>query len=304
MSEAKQQAEEATDIEIEIVDDTPEEDRGRPLAPEYTETDDDIAVKDDEISRYKDDIQKRIKDLSFKTHAERRTKDLAVRQRDEALRYAEAVAAENKRLRELAGNTEKFAVDQAKNRAESEINATKRLMKESFEAGETDKFIEYQEKLQRLVNEHERYVTYTPPVYEPPQIEPPKVTPQPDAKAVEWANRNGWFEGNSELEKEMTGYAYAVSDMLIRDHKLDPKSDKYFSEIDKRVQNRFAEYFKKPEPEVDVTVRAPTVVAPATRTSKTVSKVRLTQTQVALARRFNLTPEQYVAQYLKDYGHE
>lgn len=304
MSEAQQKAEEASDIEIEIVDDTPEEDRGRPLAPEYTDTDDDILVKDDEISRYKDDIQKRIKDLSFKTHAERRTKDLAVRQRDEALRYAEIVAEENKRLRELAGNTEKFAVDQAKNRAESEINATKRLMKEAFEAGETDRFIEQQEKLQRLVNEHERYSTYTPPVYQAPVAEPPKIERGPDQKAVAWASRNTWFDGTSEIEKEMTGYAYAVSDMLIRDHKIDPQSDKYYSEIDKRVQSRFAEYFKKPEPEIDVTAKAPTVVAPATRTSKTVSKVRLTQTQVALARRFGLTPEQYVAQYLKDYGHE
>lgn len=303
MSEAKNMADEAPEIEIEIVDDTPEEDRGRPLAPEATDSDDDITVKDDEISRYRDDVQKRIKDLSFKTHAERRTKELAVKQRDEALRYAEQVAEENKRLRELAGNTEKFAVDQAKNRAESEINATKRMMKESFEAGETDKFIEYQEKLQRLVNEHERYSTYAPPVYEAPKIEPPKNVSQPDPKAVEWANRNQWFDGSSELEKEMTGYAYAVSDMLIRDHKIDPRSDKYYEEIEKRVQRRFSEYFQKPEPEVDVTAKAPTVVAPATRTAKTVSKVRLTPTQVALARRFGLTPEQYVAQYMKDYGH-
>ena len=194
------------------------------------------------------------------------------------------------------------AVDQAKTRAESEINATKRMMKEAWEAGETDKFIEHQERLQRLVNEHERYSTYVPPVYEETKYEAPKRQPQPDNKAVTWASQNQWFEANGELEKEMTGYAYAVSDMLIRDKRIDPTSDQYFDEINKRVQKRFPEYFKTPEPEVDATARTSTVVAPATRTNKSVSKVRLTPTQVALARRFNLTPEQYVAQYMKDYG--
>lgn len=298
MSESK----EAEDFEIEIVDDTPEEDRGKVVAPEKTESDDDISVNDDEISHYKDDIQRRIKELSFKTHAERRAKELAAKERDEALKFAEKLAEENKRFRELAGNTEKFAVDQAKTRAESEINATKRMMKEAWEAGETDKFIEHQERLQRLVNEHERYSTYVPPVYEETKYEAPKRQPQPDNKAVTWASQNQWFEANGELEKEMTGYAYAVSDMLIRDKRIDPTSDQYFDEINKRVQKRFPEYFKTSEPEVDATARTSTVVAPATRTNKSVSKVRLTPTQVALARRFNLTPEQYVAQYMKDYG--
>jgi hypothetical protein len=90
--------------------------------------------------------------------------------------------------------------------------------------------------------------------------------------------------------------------MLIRDKRIDPTSDQYFDEINKRVQKRFPEYFKSPEPEIDVTAKASTVVAPASRTTKTVSKVRLTPTQVSLARRFGLTPEQYVAQYMKDYG--
>jgi len=290
------------EFEVEVVDDTPEQDRGKYVAPEKTESDEDISVNDDEISHYKEDVQRRIKEMSFKTHAERRAKEAAAKERDEALRFAEKLAEENKRFRQLAGNTEKFAVDQAKTRAESEINATKRMMKEAWEAGETDKFIEQQERLQRLVNEHERYSTYVPPAYEETKYEAPKRQPQPDSKAVSWASQNQWFEANGELEKEMTGYAYAVSDMLIRDKRIDPTSDQYFDEINKRVQKRFPEYFKSPEPEIDVTAKASTVVAPASRTTRTVSKVRLTSTQVSLARRFGLTPEQYVAQYMKDYG--
>lgn len=292
-----------SEIEIEVVDDTPAQDRGRPLAPEVTDSDDDITVSDEEISKYRDDVQKRIKELSFKTHSERRAKEAAAKERDEAIRLANMLAEENKKYRELAGSNEKFAVTQAKGRAETEIAVTKKRMKDAFEAGDTDAFIEGQEALNRLVAEHDRYATYQPMDIPETQYNIPQPKPQPDAKVLDWASKNPWFEGGSELEKEMTGYAYAVSDVLIRDNKIDPTSDKYFDELNKRVQRRFAEYFQAPEPERDATARASTVVAPATRTSKTTSKVRLSASQVSLARRLGLTPEQYVAQYVKEYGH-
>lgn len=292
-----------SEIEIEVVDDTPDQDRGRPLAPEVTDSDDDITVSDEEISRYRDDVQKRIKELSFKTHSERRAKEAAAKERDEAIRLANMLAEENKKYRELAGSNEKFAVNQAKGRAETDIAATKKRMKDAFEAGDTDAFIESQEALHRLVAEHDRYAAYQPVAIPEPQYNIPQPKPQPDSKVMDWASKNPWFEGSTELEKEMTGYAYAVSDVLIRDNKIDPTSDKYFEELNKRVQRRFTEYFQPPEPERDATVKASTVVAPATRTSKTTSKVRLSASQVSLARRLGLTPEQYVAQYVKEYGH-
>ena len=308
MSEARK---EEPEFEIEIVDDTPEEDRGRPLAPEVTANDDDITVADEEVSKYSDDVKKRIKELSFKTHSERRAKEAAAKERDEALRLANMLAEENKKYRQLAGSNEQFAVNQAKTRAESDINATKRAMKEAWEAGETEKFIEEQERLQRLVNEHDRYANYQPVAIPEPEYNIPQPKAQPDSKVVDWAQKNPWFEGSSELEKEMTGYAYTVSDMLIRDHKVDPTSDKYFDELNKRVQRRFSEYFQSSDPapaatdQTEVRPKRPasTVVAPASRTTQTARKVQLTPSQVSLARRFGLTPEQYVAQYLKDYGH-
>lgn len=303
MSEARKIDDFDNEFEVEIVDDTPDPDRGRPLAPEVTDSDDDITVPEEEISKYREDVQKRIKELSFKTHSERRAKEAAARERDEAIRVAQALAEENKKYRELAGNNEKFAVTQAKGRAETEIAATKKRMKDAFEAGDTDAFIEAQESLHRLVAEHDRYATYQPVQLPEPQYNIPQPKPQPDSKVLDWASKNPWFEGTSELEKEMTGYAYAVSDVLIRDNKIDPTSDKYFEELNKRVQRRFSEYFQSPEPERDATARASTVVAPATRTSKATSKVRLSASQVSLARRLGLTPEQYVAQYVKEYGH-
>ena len=303
MSGARKAEEADNDFEIEIVDDSADEDRGRPLAPEVTDNDDDITVSDDEISNYRDEWKKRLKELSFKTHSERRAKEYAAKERDEAIRLAERLAEENKKYRELAGNTEKFAADQAKARTEGDIAATKRLMKEAFESGDTEKFLDYQEQLQRFVNEHERYANYRPAPVPEPTYEIPKPRPQPDTKVVDWANKNPWFEGQNELEKEMTGYAYAVSDMLIRDSKIDPRSDKYFEELNTRIARRFPEYFQKSEPEIDATAKASPVVAAATRTAKTTRTVRLTPTQVSVARRLGLTPEQYYAQYKKDYGH-
>ena len=302
MSEARKAVEAEEDFEIEVVDDTPEEDRGRIMAPEKTESDDDITVKDDEISHYREEWKQRLRELSFKTHAERRAKEYATRERDKAVELAERLIEENKKYRELAGNTEEFAADQAKARTEGDIAATKRAMKEAFEAGETDKFLDYQEQLQRLVNEHDRYANYKPVAVPEPQYEIPAPRPQVDPKVVQWAEKNPWFEGQGELAKEMTGYAYAVSDMLIRDQKIDPRSDKYFEELYKRLGHRFPEYFQKPEPVIDATVKANSVVAPATRTAKTTRTVRLTSTQVSVARRLGLSPEQYYAAYLKEYG--
>lgn len=302
MSESRKAKDLDDDFEIEVVDDTPEEDRGRPLAPEKTESDDDITVNEDEIAHYREDFKQRMREQAFKTHAERRAKEYAAKERDQALELAKRLVEENKKFRELAGSTEKFAADQAKARAEGDIAATKRAMKEAFESGETEKFLDYQEQLQRLVNEHERYANYRPVVAPEPQYEMPAPRPQVDPKVVEWANKNPWFEGQNELEKEMTGYAYTVSDMLIREHKIDPRSDKYFEELNKRVSRRFPEYFEKPESVIDATTKAASVVAPATRTAKTTRTVRLNASQVSVARRLGLSPEQYYAAYLKEYG--
>lgn len=302
MSEARNTDDQDEGFENEIVDDMPEEDRGRPIAPEVTENDDDITLTEEEISKYREESRQKVRELAFKAHSERRAKELAARERDEVIQLVNRLAEENKKYRELAGSNEQFAVNQAKTRAESEINATKRAMKEAFESGETEKFIEHQERLGRLVNEHERYSAYKPePIPEPQRLEPPK-RQGPDPEAVKWAKDNPWFEGGSELEKEMTGYAYAVSDMLIRDHKVDPRSNKYFDEINSRVRKRFSEYFQEPSAEAPAQVRVASVVAPAARTTKGTRSLRMTATQESLARRLGLTREQYAAEYLKEYG--
>jgi hypothetical protein len=311
MSETQEKSSDL-DIEIEIVDDTPEQDRGRNVAPEKTESDEDITVPEDEVGTYSKGVQKRIKDLTHKAHSERRAKELAAREKEEAVRLAQALLEENNRLKRASVSNEQALVNQAKARAEAQIEGVKKAAKEAFEAGETGKFLDSQEQLQRLVSEHEKYVNYVPPqVQEQPAQVPQKPAVKVDPKAEDWYKNNQWFDAPGELEEDMTAYAYAVSDKLIHKRKIDPRSDEYYQEIDRSVRSRFPEYFKTEEVEVSAKPTPPTprqtsagnVVAPATRTSRTTNKVVLTASQVRLANRFGLSPEQYAAQYVKDYGH-
>lgn len=303
MSDTQNEAE-GQEIEIEILDDTPESDRGKVKAPDKTDSDEDISVSDDEVSRYKNDVQKRIKDLSFKAHSERRAKEAAVKEREEAARLAKALMDENRRLRDAQRAQEVALVQQAKGRSESDINLLKRAAKESFEAGDTEKFLELNEKLQRAVVENERYAAWQPPQREP---EPEPVVHQfqaakPDAKAEEWYSRNSeWFQGQGDVEEEMTAYAFGVSDNLLKKG-IDPKSDEYYQRIDESVRRRFPDYFREsqPEPEKTATVKASTVVAPVARSVKTTRKVQLSPSQVALCKRLGITPEKYVQHYLQN----
>ena len=296
-------------IEVEIVDDTPEQDRNRFVAPETTENDDDIAARDEEITRYKDDIQKRIKDLSAKAHSERRAKENAARERDEAIRYAQQIMAENEALKRYSANNENALVATAKNKAEIQIEAIKRQAKEAFEAGETDKFLDLQEKLQKTVVEHERYAAYQPREVDQPkpqqqvQQQPQQQVAPPDPMALEWYEGNQWFQSDGDMESEMTAYAFGVSDILINKRGIDPRSKEYYDEISKSVRKRFPDYagFKQASAGKEPTARPATVVAPATRTVNGNRKVvQLTPTQVRLAKRLNLTTEQYAAQLLKE----
>jgi len=301
MSDIEDKDAEAPEFEIIVDDDTPDSDKGRAVAPEQTESDDDIKVGDDEVVQYKKDVQKRIKDLSFKAHSERRAKEAVVRERDEAIRLAQSLIEKTKQLEDLKVAQEKALVEQAKGRSESQISLLKRAAKEAFEAGDTDKFLEFQEQLQRSVVENERYNAYRAPEPQPQVHQLPPPPPKPDAKAEKWYEANSnWFQAEGEIEEEMTAYAFGVSDIL-RKKNVDPRSDEYYQTIDERVRQRFPEYFgKRPESVSDATTKAPSVVAPANRAAKnTTRQVRLTDSQMKLIRKLQITPQRYVEEYMK-----
>ena len=288
-------------FEIEVVDDTPEEDQGKPRRAENAEPQ---VPSDDEVEKYSEGVQKRIKQLKFEYHEERRAKEEAARLQEEALKYAEQVKQENEKLRKTLEDGEDVLVNQAKGRVAAEIDKAKIAYKTAYESGDPDALIEAQEKLSALQVEKSKYDSYRPqPRKEPtpaPQAQYQQQTPQPpkpDERALEWAAENEWFE----TDPEMTGYAYGLHEKLVKSG-IDPRSEEYYNEIDNAVRRVFPDKFDD-GPTIEETApqrQAGNVVAPAARSGKKPRKVQLTSTQVSLAKRLGLSNEQYAAQLMKD----
>ena len=297
---AKAETEQEDDsFEIEVVDDTPEEDKGKPRRAEDAEPQ---VPSDDEVEKYSEGVQKRIKQLKFEFHEERRRKEEAARLQDEALRYAEQMQEENEQLRKTLEEGEGVLVNQAKGRVTAEIDKAKIAYKTAYESGDPDALIEAQAKLSELQVEKSRYDNYRPqprpepepePLYEQENIEPPK----PSEMGMKWAEKNTWFQN----DPEMTGYAFGVHEKLIKSG-VAPDTEEYYSKIDDAVRRVFPDKFDDgPIIEESAPQRQTgNVVAPAARSGKKPRKVQLTSTQVSLAKRLGLSNEQYAAQLMRE----
>ena len=308
MSERDAAVEADDKLDIEIVDDTPEGDRGRPKRPEGEKPYD---VKDEEISQYSESVQSRIKRLRYEYHEERRAKEQAERERSEAVRVAQTALAEKQKLQELALRNEKLAVEAAKQRAEADLERAKRMAREAYESGDTQKAVDFQADIAKYAMQHERFSNYVAPEPEPrighnggpsmdqPRQEAPKA-PKPDQRALNWAQRNEWFG----QDEEMTGTAYGVHERLVKQG-VDPRSDDYYRRLDDAMRRRYPERFDdeadtfETDKEAAPPRKTTPVVAPATRSVKTPRKVQLTATQVALANKLGLPLEVYAAELLK-----
>jgi|DEB0MinimDraft_10_1074344.scaffolds.fasta_scaffold28661_2 hypothetical protein len=303
--EAPQEEAVSSDFELEIVDDTPEQDRvprraadAKPNIPD-----------DNEVENYSEGVQKRIKQLKYEYHEERRAKEEAARLREEAVNYAQKVYEENQKLRATLKDGEGVLVEQAKGRAVAELNQAKREYKEAYESGDPDKLLDAQEKLNRAQAQQmqiEQYrPTYSQSVAETPayQSQPQRVQQQeqvrvqkPDNKALAWAEENKWFNNDD----EMTGYALGVHQSLVKEGiNGNNNPDEYYRRIDASMRKRFPDKFDDGFTEEAPHRQAGSVVAPASRSAKKPRKVQLTSTQVSLAKRLGITPEQYAAQLLK-----
>ena len=295
---AEEQFEELDDsgFELEIVDDTPEEDKGKPRRAEDAEAQ---LPEDDEIANYSESVQKRIKQLKFEFHEERRRKEEAARIRDEAVNYAKTITEENKKLRKSLEEGEGVLVEQAKGRVDAELERAKLSYKEAYETGDPDKLIEAQEKLSALQNEKFRVESFKPtPSAEqkmPAHLEAKPEVPEPDPRTKEWASKNEWFGSDT----EMTGYAFGVHERLVREG-VHTSSDEYYQKIDEAMRRTFPDKFDEQQVEAAPVRQTGSVVAPAQRSAKKPRRVQLTSTQVSLAKRLGLTAEQYAAQLLKE----
>ena len=283
------------DFEVEIVDDTPEEDRVAKKKEEVKVTEEDSEESDEEIKSYSDNVQKRISKLKYDFHEERRAKEESKRLSEEALKYAENLKKDNENLRKTLADGESMLIDQAKGRVGAELEKAKKDYKEAYESGDPDKLVEAQEKMSKLHNEQFRVDEYQPQPAVEPQIQrqPNPQEPALSERDVEWQKNNNWFEKDT----VMRGTAMGIHEQL-KQKGIVPGSEQYYKEIDEGIRKIFPEKF-------EVEQEAPqrqngNVVAPVERHGKKSRTVRLTKTQVALAKRLGLSNEQYAAQIMKE----
>ena len=290
----------ADDIDLEIEDDTPVEDKGKePLPKEKVEE-----LENDTLEDYSERVKQRMAQLKKVWHDERRAKEAADRERQEAIKFAQQIAEENKKLKTTLSSGEATYIETLKAGLENQLNLAKRDYREAYDSGNTEQIIEAQQKMNDAQMRLSQAQNYRPQ-YEKTlqQVENPVYIPQneqpsfkPDDKALKWQEKNEWFG----KDEEMTSLALGLHEKLVRSG-ISPTSDEYYRRIDSTMQKRFPEYFG--DATLDEETPAPrtkpsTVVAPATR-STAPKKVRLTKTQVALAKKFGLTPEQYARETLK-----
>jgi len=287
------------DVEIEIVDDTPEQDRGRrPLDREVEDP------TDDEIDSYTQGAQKRIKELTHARHDERRAKEGLLREKQELERLAQHMSEENQRLKQyVSTGTEQYGA-MAKTAAEAELDKARREYKAAQESFDSDAILAAQEALFDAKTKVQNAQNFRPPALQNEKfdVQPRQQEPEPvraDEKTLRWQAKNQWF-GTDGFE-EVTSFALGLHQKLVNGG-VDPRSDDYFEQIDARVKSKFPEVFGETEDKprsVDTSSRKPAaVVAPATRSTGT-RKIQLTPTQAALIKKYNLDPKKYVAEVLK-----
>lgn len=287
-----QEQDEDGGIEIEVIDDTPEEDRGR--APLNVEEEDEREVELESLSK---NVQKRINKLTHKYNDERREKERLAREHAEAIRIAQALLAENQRVQQTMTNGLEDYTKTKQSQLELEQRLAEDKYRRAYEAGDTEGTLEANKELARISAQQSRLyddiqktinVIAPPlqpaqqPVYNAPQ---PAPQPAPSARALEWKARNPWFH----KDEEMTSLALGLHQKLVNSgYEVD--SDEYYQHIDSGMRHRFPEKFARQ--------KTSSPVAPVARATAA-KKVTLTSSEAAIARRLGLTYEQYAQSKLK-----
>jgi hypothetical protein len=287
----------APDVEIEIVDDTPAADRNRePLPQEIVEE-----LEKDDLEEYSDKVKKRLGQMKKVWHDERRAKESATREREEALKFAHLREQENKQLKQRLGAGEKLFVEEVTKSATTEVTTAKDKLKLAYQEGDAGAIADAQEELTDAKIKLREYQSFKPTLQEAKDSvervsEQVQERPQADEKAEKWRQKNTWFGA----DEEMTALALGLHEKLVRSG-VDPRSDDYYRRVDENMKKRFPENFEEEliqTEAVDKPRKAATVVAPATR-STAPTKVRLTPTAAALAKKMGITPEAYAKEMIK-----
>ena len=305
MTDTNEKPAEDDDFEIEIVDDTPVDDKGRPRRAEGATPD---IPEDDDLEQYSEGVKKRISKLKYEFHEERRRAEESTRLRDEAVSYAQRQQEEITGYRKRLSDGDAAFMSQAQGRVKAELERVKAKLKAAYDAGDSEAFVTASTELADLKGEEGRLSSYRPPA---PQQAAPTPAPQaaptpapqaarpavakPSARAQAWSGANPWFGEDT----EMTALAFGVHERAIREG-VAPDSEAYYTHIDTAIRQRFPDKF--PSSEESTPRKQPgSVVAPGGRsTAAAPRKITLTATQVSLAKKLGLTTEQYAAQIIKE----
>lgn len=292
-------------LEIEIEDDTPEEDRNKEPLPEAVRQE----LYNDELEDYSTKVKKKFKQLKKLAHDERREKEAAAREQQEAIRLAQTALEENKRLKAMLQSGEKELISTYQTSAELEIEKARKNYKDAYESGDPDRLLEAQEELNKASLKLDRAKNFKPALqFEETPVQK-QVTQQPaprkmDDKVAAWVGRNEWYvdPDKRSMSDFAKGYHYELEKKYGQSF---VGTDEYFTQIDKEMRRRFPEEFEG-EQEVETsrtearprTVKKATVVAPGTRSTSS-KTVRLKTSQLNIAKKLGLTPEQYAAEFIK-----
>jgi hypothetical protein len=299
--EDKKETAATLEVEVEVVDDTPPEDRGRePLPKEIVKE-----LEEDDLGEYSDKVKKRLSQMKKVWHDERREKDRATREREEALRFAQSKEEENRQLKQRLSNGERMFTEEITKSTTVEVATAKEKLRQAYEAGDAELITDAQEALTDAKLKLKDFQRFQPSLQDNEssvQTRTEQVrSPQPvaDPKAEAWRQRNTWFGA----DEEMTALALGLHEKLVRSG-VDPTSEDYYRRVDETMKKRFPENFEEEQTqsteraEKPAPRKAANVVAPATRSTAPM-KVRLTQTQMALAKRMNISPEAYAKEVIK-----
>jgi hypothetical protein len=302
--ESENKTEELEPIEIEIEDDTPPEDKANaePMPKEIVEE-----LDKDDLEEFSGEAKKKLLQMKKVYNDERRAKESADKERQEAVDFAQKIIEENKKLKNRLTTGEQSLVSSYKENITRELEEAKRSYKEAYDSGDSELLVNAQEKLTEVKLKSQELERYKPEFSEEAlqsQENDVKI-PQPqrlDSKTQAWLDKNSWYG----VDEDMSYLAMGVHRRLEREG-VPIGSDHYFKSIDTEMRQRFPEKFGNSEETKDsfevetkpsTKSKPSTVVAPATR-STSPKKVRLTPTQLQLAKKFNLTPEQYARELTK-----
>ena len=288
------------ELEVEVVDDTPKADRNRKPSEPPEE------VTDEELEDYSEKVRKRIQHFSKGYHDERRAKEAALRERDELERFVKSIQDENNKLKGSVNKNQTALVEQAKKTAEIELAQAKSAYKTAYEAGDTDAILAAQESLTNAKIKTDKLNNFkVPPLQEETDEvktkEEPEKAPVVDKRAQDWASKTTWVG----TDDEMTSLALGLHNKLAKQG-VDLQSDEYYEAIDSRMRQLFPDKFEEEiaeTEEAEKPKKQANVVAPATR-SVAPKKVKLTQTQVAIAKRLGVPIELYAQKVAEEMRKE